>query len=54
MLQEQQNRMYIVVVLTHKIDEDWENLINKYLKCRKLNKELADAFVDKVQVFEGG
>ena len=38
----------------YKIDEDWENLINKYLKCRKLNKELADAFVDKVQVFEGG
>ena len=36
------------------IDEDWENLINKYLKCRKLNKELADAFVDKVQVFEDG
>ena len=31
-----------------------ENLINKYLKCRKLNKELADAFVDKVQVFEDG
>ena len=21
----------------YKIDEDWENLINKYLKCRKLN-----------------
>ena len=38
----------------YKIDEDWENLINKYLKCRKLNKELADAFVDKVQVFEDG
>ncbi len=38
----------------YKIDADWENLINKYLKCRKLNKELADAFVDKVQVFEGG
>lgn len=38
----------------YKIDEDWKNLINKYLKCRKLNKELADAFVDKVQVFEGG
>ena len=34
----------------YKIDEDWENLINKYLKCGKLNKELADAFVDKVQV----
>lgn len=39
---------------SYKIDEDWENLINKYLKCRKLNKELADAFVDKVQVFEDG
>lgn len=38
----------------YKIDADWENLINKYLKCRKLNKELADAFVDKVQVFEDG
>ena len=38
----------------YKIDEDRENLINKYLKCRKLNKELADAFVDKVQVFEDG
>lgn len=38
----------------YKIDEAWENLINKYLKCRKLNKELADAFVDKVQVFEDG
>lgn len=38
----------------YKIDEDWENLINKYLKCRKLNKELADAFVDQVQVFEDG
>ena len=38
----------------YKIDEDWENLINKYLKCRKLNKELADAFVDKVRVFEDG
>lgn len=38
----------------YKIDEDWENLINKYLKCRKLNQELADAFVDKVQVFEDG
>ena len=38
----------------YKIDEDWENLINKYLKCRKLNKELADAFVDKEQEFEDG
>lgn len=38
----------------YKIDEDWEKLINKFLKCRKLNKELADAFVDKVQVFEDG
>ena len=50
----QQKQSRPLIDLNYKIDADWENLINKYLKCRKLNKELADAFVDKVQVFEDG
>ena len=53
-LYDQLEMQYLAKHKNYKIDEDWENLINKYLKCRKLNKELADAFVDKVQVFEDG
>jgi nitrate/nitrite-specific signal transduction histidine kinase len=38
----------------YKINEDWESVVNKYMKCRKLNQELVDAFVDKVLVYEDG
>ena len=34
------------------IDEDWKTVIDKYLNKRKLTKEMAEAFVDKVVVHD--
>lgn len=34
------------------IDEDWKAVVDKYLNKRKLTKEMIDAFVDKVVVYE--
>ncbi|MBR1743570.1 MAG: recombinase family protein, partial [Lachnospiraceae bacterium] len=36
------------------INEDWEETVNKYLKRRKLTKEMADVFVSKVICHPGG
>lgn len=34
------------------IDEDWKAVVQKYLTKRKLTKEMAEAFVDRVEVHE--
>lgn len=39
---------------SYKINADWEQLVHKYLHCRKLNKEMVDAFVDRVLIYEEG
>ena len=36
------------------INEDWEETVNKYLKRRKLTKEIVDAFVSKVVCYHDG
>ena len=35
-------------------EEEWETLINKYRNTRTLTKEMVDAFVEKIEIHEGG
>ena len=36
------------------VDEDWEAVVEKYCHKRKLTKEMVEAFVDYVSIFEDG
>lgn len=36
----------------YRIDEDWKEVVNKYLNKRKLSAEMVEAFVDRVVVHE--
>lgn len=36
------------------IDADWKAIIEKYFNRRKLTREMAEAFVEKVIVYEDG
>ena len=35
------------------LNEEWEKTVDRYLRCRKLTKEMADAFVSRVEVYPG-
>lgn len=39
---------------SYHIDTDWKTVVEKYLKKRKLTKEMVEAFVESVTVHEGG
>ncbi len=39
---------------SYHIDTDWKTVVEKYLKKRKLTKEMVGAFVESVTVHEGG
>ncbi len=39
---------------SYHIDTDWKTVVKKYLKKRKLTKEMVGAFVESVTVHEGG
>ena len=39
---------------SYHVDTDWKAVVEKYLKKRKLTKEMVEAFVESVAVHEGG
>ena len=39
---------------SYHIDTDWKTVVEKYLKKRKLTKEMVEAFVESIAVHEGG
>ena len=36
------------------MDEDWEQVVQKYFRRRKLTKEMVDAFVEKIYFHSDG
>jgi len=39
---------------SYHVDTDWKTVVEKYLKKRKLTKEMVEAFVESVAVHEDG